>query len=176
MSNKKLIMEHRYDFDANRHYINGINIAFHCHHFTALTTRLAMDAKDLNNGPRILAEASEDSFRQVLSGIFALHSAETLDEKISLAEQYFSWCGLGVIRFDAVSIYGGEVTVSSSHVDDAWVNKWGKSERPVNYIGKGFISAVFSLAYEVSSRRYRVSEAQSIACGDKASVFSVIQR
>ena len=43
---KKITLEldHKFSPKESRHFINGTQSVFHCHHYTALYTQLAMDA------------------------------------------------------------------------------------------------------------------------------------
>lgn len=176
MSTKKLDIEQSYDFNKKRHFANGSTIVFHCHHFTALTTQLALDSEKLADGVRLLIESSEDCFRDFFNTIYLRQNANSISDKVQLAEEYFAWVGLGKLKVVSLGENGGEVELTHSHVDEAWLKKWGKSETPINFIGQGFICALFSNIYNKHSRSYHAQEQLSIACGDVKSKFIVVTK
>ena len=166
---------HHFDADRCRHYSNDVNITFHCHHYTALYTRVALEAQKLkvHEAPQLLSQAAEDSFFDVLRVTFDSHFASSFADKISLAQQYYAWAGLGDLKVLCMGVNGGEVQLRTSHVDTAWLNKWGKAQQPVNFLTCGFLAALASELYNKPPRAYRVRETESIACGASQSHFVV---
>lgn len=167
---------HHFDADRCRQYSNDVNITFHCHHYTALFTKVALEAQQgkLGDGPLLLAQAAEDSFRDVLQVTFESHFATSFADKILLAEQYYAWAGLGELKILYMGVNGGEAKLYASHVDSAWTNKWGLAERPINFMTGGFLSALVAEVYQRPARSYRVKETASIACGASQGHFVVL--
>ena len=58
-------IDHRFDQNSDRHYVNGACTVLHCHHYATLCTQLADDAKEFE-GERLLKEAAEETFYGVL--------------------------------------------------------------------------------------------------------------
>jgi hypothetical protein len=164
---------HYFDADRCRHYSNDVNITFHCHHYTALFTRVALEAqkRKVSDAPQLLMSAAEDSFRDVLRIAFDSHFASSYADKMALAQQYYAWVGLGDLDVLCVGVNGGEARLRTSHVDTAWLNKWGKSEQPINFLTCGFLAALLAEVYGKPSRFYRVKETESIVCGSSQSHF-----
>jgi hypothetical protein len=168
----KLLLEHDFDKTSCRHKINGITAVLHCHHFATLTTQLARDCR-LLDGQKLLAECAEDAFYPMLASYYKEHHIAAIKERIELAEAYYSAIGLGKLKVKYAGPYSGEVILEHSHVDEGWIKKWGIADKPVNYIGCGFISALFSALYDRPRREYRAVEQQSIARGAEFSLITV---
>jgi hypothetical protein len=174
MTETKLWMLHSFDKERCRHEINGLTAVLHCHHFASLTTQLANDCQ-LLDAKKLLAECAEDTFYKVLTNYYQQHDITKLDDRIRIAELYFSEVGLGKMRVKYAGPYSGEIILEHSHVDEGWLKKWGVFDKPVNYIGCGFASALFSAIYDRERRQYSAKELQSIACGADVSVIEVIE-
>lgn len=169
----KFISDRKYDKERGIFVVNDRDYTNHCHRFMAVAIRTAMDAKKIVDGPKILEHAVEDSMRNIFIETIEKQKAESIQEKIELIESYYSWAGLGVISFDAVSESGGEVTLTHSHVDEAWKLMIGEAKEPLNFITSGFIAAAFGVLYQKQERCYQVKEVESIVLGSEKSVFKI---
>jgi len=169
---KKITLDLNHNFDSknNRHFINGNNVVFHCHHYTTLFTQLAIDA----NETEILKSSAEESFFKLLNNYFIENKISCIESKIEIACQYYSAIGLGNIEIKSAGEYSGEVISNNSHVDNGWIKKWGNFSKPVNYIGCGYISALFATIFNKPIGSYSTVEINSIVKGDSFSKFIVI--
>ena len=174
MRENKLWMLHSFDKDRCRHEINGLTAVLHCHHFASLTTQMAIDCKLLDAG-KLLAECSEDTFYRVLTNYYRQHNITELFDRIDIAEKYFAEVGLGKMEVRYAGPYSGEIVLSHSHVDEGWIKKWGKYDKPINFIGCGYATAVFSAIYDRARREYTANETKSIVCGDEESIIEVVE-
>jgi predicted hydrocarbon binding protein len=169
------------NFNANRvfepkgcrHLINDDVYVLHCHHYVSLYTQLAEDCGMLD-GKKLLSEVSEDTFYDVLSKYFADNKICCINDKVSIAEQYYTFCGLGKIKLSCIGIDGGEAKLCRSHVDEGWIKKWGKKDKPINFITCGYIAAAFSAILGKPARAYEVCETQSIVTGAEYSKFEAV--
>lgn len=165
------VFEQRFDPRRKFQYINDEPSVMHCHHYITIFSQLAMEMEHLE-GPRLIMEAMEETYYLVLKKYYLRQDVTGRDEKIKVAQDYFSLSGLGVLQ-----IHGGKESGSAemrrSHVDEGWVKKWGQADEPVNYIGCGYIAAVFSLLNDMPLRSYHVTEEQGIASGAQVSRFTV---
>lgn len=64
--------------------------------------------------------------------------------------------------------------MSSSHIDQAWLRKWGQRPMPVNFVGQGYLAALFAAVYGRPVRSYTVNEYASIVAGAEQSLFAVV--
>jgi len=163
--------EQTFDRANMRHHFEGYTSVLHCHHYATLYTQLAMDASNLN-GTALLAQSAADSFHAPLAKYLKKHRVHDVAERIAIAEQYYSFMGLGTVRFECTP-HNAEVTMTHSHVDEGWVKKFGKSKVRVNYIGEGYIKAACAAIFDLpDTRGIQVTERQSIATGARESKFS----
>jgi len=168
-----LKLTHRFDAESCRHYIGDQVSVLHCHHYATLFTQLAIDAKDLVDGTKILMEVTEDVVYDVLSKYFAQNGIGAIAERLEIGQQLFSFYGLGKLAIVSPASDGGTVEMSAAHVDEGWMKKWGKAAGPVNFIGAGFVAGFFAAAYDKPVRTYRVEEKQSRVMGAAKSVLAV---
>jgi len=170
---KEFELDHKFDKLRSRHYINDKLSVLHCHHYATLYTQLADDIKWANGGD-ILKETSEDVFYDVLKKYYDDKCINSIEDKVRIAEDYYKAVGLGNMKFVTIGESFGKVELCNSHLDEGWIKKWGKKDEPVNFIGRGFISAVFSCINSKPVRSYEVEEVQSIVQGKEKSLFKVL--
>ncbi len=169
----ELILEHRFDTERKRHYLNDEVSVLHCHHYSTLFSQLAIDARDIVNGEKIMKEVSGSVFADVLNKYYRKHNIVSPEDRLDIACKMYSACGLGVMKVLSFSAEGGEVEMPHSHVDEGWLKKWGKANTPVNFLGAGFIAAMFAATFGGSPEKYKVAETQSIVGGASVSKFKV---
>lgn len=168
-----LNLTHKFDPSAKRHYLNNQLTVLHCHHYSTLFTQLAIDAKELVDGTKILQDVSEDVFFEVLSNYFKENSISSTSERVEIACQLFSAMGAGKMVANSADENGGDIELPMAHVDQGWLQKWGQHKEPVNYIGAGYIAGMFSAVFNKPKGAYKVEENQSQAMGAGKSVFKV---
>ena len=168
-----LQLEHKFDPNRKRHYLNGQTAVLHCHHYATLFTQLAIDAKELVDGIRILQETAADVFGEMLAAHFKTHGVTDPAARIDLGVQLFSALGLGKMIAAGLTEAGGTVEMPFAHVDAGWLKKWGPAKHPVNHFGAGYIAGLMAAAYDKPFRSYKVVETQSLVQGAKTSIFKV---
>lgn len=168
-----LKIEHKFDIEKKRHYINNFQYVFHCHHYMSLFTQLAIDTNETFNGIKILYETSENLSYQFLINYFSKNNINDINEKIETSCKLYSFLGLGKMNVKNVTENGGEIELLTSHVDEGWLKKWGKSDKPVNHVTAGYISGMFSAIFNKPIKTYKINEIQSIVKGDKISIFKI---
>jgi hypothetical protein len=166
-----LDIKHTFDENTFRHSFGGHTYVLHCHHYMSLTTKLAEDFADIG-GPKVLREAAEDTIRPVLDSYFKERGVSDAAKRLALGTEFFSFMGLGLMEVTGTAA-GGEVKLPHSHVEEGWIKKWGKHDKPINHFTCGFVAAVFAAAFDKPARSFEVSERSSIVTGAPASVLAV---
>lgn len=163
-------------FDRRRmfQYVNDEPSVMHCHHYATLFTSVAME-QEAFGGPRLLAESTEDAFFLVLKKYFIRERVKGADARARVAEEYCALVGLGKLTL-SVQKNGGTAEMAHSHVDEGWLKKWSRNDKPVNHIGRGYIAAAFSAINDATVRMYEVEETASIVMGAPKSTFVVRQK
>jgi len=168
----ELVIDHRFNSKSCRHSLNGVVHVLHCHHFLALYTQLADDIGMLD-GKALLANVTEDVFTKMLSEYYANNCIDSIEDRLNIACQMYSEAGLGKMVIDCAGPESGEISLPVSHVDEGWIRKWGKRDKPVNFVSQGFISGVFSAVFDLPARSYKCMETESVVSGAAVSLFEV---
>ncbi len=168
-------IDHKFDPIKCRHFINNVCSVLHCHHFATLYTQLAMDATDFN-GVKHLVTTSEAVFFDVLDQYCKQSGIISVEDKVEIAQQYWKAVGMGLICFTGIGKYEVIAEMEYSHLDEGWLKKWGGSEKPVNFITAGYVSAVAALVNDKPPGSFIAREAKSLACGDEKSEFKAVIR
>ncbi|HCU34234.1 MAG TPA: hypothetical protein DGT21_01960 [Armatimonadetes bacterium] len=175
MATKKVtqvVLDEVFDSKDCRHYLNGKLNVLHCHHYATLYTQLADDCTMLD-AKQMLAECAEDAFYAVLSSYYEAHGLTSIADRVAIAEEYYAVVGLGKMKVEFLGSEGGAVELVHSHVDEGWIKKWGKRDEPVNFIGSGYIAALFAAVLGKPTRSFDVREIASIVSGANKSEFVV---
>ncbi|MCP4150758.1 MAG: hypothetical protein GY757_23635 [bacterium] len=159
-----------FDNKTYRHYINGFLSVLHCHHYLCLTSKMAEDFEAIG-GQKILQESAEDSIRPILDDYLHKNTVVSFEEKLTVGAHYYSVMGLGKMRI-RVREPNGEVELLRSHIDQGWIQKWGKYHKHINFFTCGYIAAIFAAATDNVARSYKVTEINSIVTGSETSLFS----
>jgi len=171
----QFVLDHRYERRNSRHSMNGYDHVFHCHHYLALYTQLAEDAAFMD-AKQLLADCAEDVFGEFLARYYREHNVIEPWQRLELAAQYYAAAGMGKLRFVSAGPDSGEVELTHSHVDEGWIKKWGRHDRPVNHFTRGYIAASFASAFGRPMRSIQVHEVESIVTGAERSRFAVVMK
>ena len=166
---KELQLERKFDREKTRHYLNGELTVLHCHHYATLYSQLAIDAGETD----LLAQTCQETFNKFLADYYQKHSVESINDRIELACQYFVALGLGRLHVQYLGKDSGKVILTNSHIDEGWIKKWGKYDKPVNYIGAGFIAGMCAAIYDKPIGTFKAREDHSIVMGAGQSEFTV---
>lgn len=162
------------EFDDRKmlQYVNKETSVMHCHHYATLFTKLAFDLEKIG-GPRLLREAAEESMYVVLQKYYVSNDITDRADKIMVAEQLCGLSGLGRLELSVYGHDGGTAKMTHSHVDEGWIKKWQPHNKPVNFIGQGYIIAAFAIINDEPIGTYDISETRSIVKGDPYSEFQI---
>ncbi|MBT8342360.1 MAG: hypothetical protein KJP07_20345 [Desulfatitalea sp.] len=166
-----LALDFNFDDDTYRHYMNGFLTVLHCHHYLCLTTRTAIQFKDLG-GIEILKSSVIDTIGPIIKEYINKNNIHSFEEKISVGAKYYSVMGLGKMKVKLVDS-GAQVELMRSHIDQGWLKKWGKTNVCINFFTIGYIQAMFAAATDSPYQNFNVREIASIVSGKEASIFIV---
>ena len=166
-----LQLNHKFDADRMRHYLNDEVAVLHCHHYATLYTQLAIDAQETT----LLASVSEEVFGSMLSKYFQDNCIDAVSDRLEVACQHYSALGLGKMKISYCGPDSGQVVLESSHIDQGWIKKWGQFDAPVNYITAGYIAGMFSAVNDEPKRTFAATETESIVKGADQSTFKVFK-
>jgi len=166
------VFKRRIDSHNGFQYINDVPSVVHSYHYITRLTSFAFEMEKID-GPLLLQKAMEETFFLVLKKYFVRHDITTPEEKTRTAQDYFGFSGLGLLNISA-GIENGSAEMPRSHIDEGWIETWGRSQMPVNHAGCGYIAAAFALIHDFPMYSYHVREVQSIVTGASVSRFEVV--
>jgi predicted hydrocarbon binding protein len=169
------IIDHKYDPRKSRHYLNDNVSVLHCHHYITLYTQLAEDAEQFN-GIEHLKDSAEETFYPVLKDYFAKHNVARVEDRVKIAEEVWRVSGMGLIKFVQMGDFSASVEMTHSHVDEGWIKKWGKRDKPVNFVTQGYLSAALAAINDAPIKSYHTIELESIVSGAEKSSFNVVRK
>lgn len=158
---------HRFDTRTKRHYMNGTQTVYHCHHYATLYTQLAIDAGETE----LMAQSSEDSFYPILCRMLEENGATALEDRVELARQYYAAIGLGALEVEFLGDDAAQIVSKHAHLEQGWLKKWGVYDKPVNYIGCGYVSAMLAAVLGQNCRSFATFETTSIVMGASQTTF-----
>lgn len=161
-----------FDGDKYRHYMDGHLLVLRGHNYLPLMAKEAIEF-DYLGGIKIHVEEAEDAIRHILDDAIAKHGLTDPAERLAAGVTYYEQMWLGLMTVVKADAAGGEVTLKSSHVDEGWQRKFGKSVRPINFFTMGFVAAMFAAAFGKAPHSYDVVESESMAMGAPAGRFIV---
>lgn len=167
--------QHHYDNLRKRHYINGVPYVLHCHHYTSLYLQLAEDAT-LFDGVGLIKATARDVFYEELTRAFERQGLTALADRIHVVESYWAFGGMGDLKLIQAGPVSGKAEMAHSHVDEGWLKKFGKRDKPVNYITQGYLEAAFAALFDLPAGSFETSELESLVSGAEKSVFSVLRK
>jgi len=166
-----LNLEYSLNNETFRHSINGHPVVMHSHHYLTLITKLVEDMQDLN-APQILSDVVEETMRPIFDDYIQKNNLSSIQDKCNVGREYYSVFGLGKMIVSG-NEKGGEVRLTSSHVDEGWIRKWGVNQKPINFFTCGYIAAMFGSAFNKPLKSFIVTEEASISAGEAEGKFIV---
>lgn len=169
----ELRLEHKFDPKRFRHYLGGKVSVLHCHHYATLYSQTAEDADEMFGGIKYLVETSRDVFYGFLSDYIKSQKITDVNDRAKVVEDYWSFAGMGKLKITKKEESAGEAEMNHSHVDEGWIKKWGKRDKPVNFITQGYLAGGFAAIFDKPANYFRVKEAQSIVTGAPKLLFTI---
>ncbi len=166
-------LEHTWDPGLKRHYTNGKQTVWHCHHYATLYTKLALETKD-EGGVDLFVQTGAEVWGDFLKDYFQKEGVSAVEDRIELARQYWKTIGMGLLSIESSAPESGTASMEYSHIDEGWIKKWQGSNQPVNLYTQGFLSGAFSTIYDKPIGAYAVTETASLAKGDDACRFEIL--
>jgi len=165
---------HRFDRRSCRHSLDGATVVLHCHHYATLYSQLADDA-EFADGRAMLQHCAEIAFHPVLTRLLADRQLTELEDRVAAMEEFFRYTGLGTLEVEQLGPTAAVLRMDHSHVDEGWIKKWGKREKPVNFIGQGYIAAALAALHCLPAESFKVTETESIVAGATCSRFHAVR-
>jgi len=168
----QLKLEEHFDPERKRHYTNGHQTVYHCHHYSTLYTQLAVELEG-EGAVDIMLSVADESFGGWLKDYFESQGVTDREERTRLAELYWKNAGMGLVSIETSDEGSGTATMPYSHLDEGWLKKNKPTDRSVNFFTQGFLAGAFAAIYDKPHGSYQVVETKSLVTGDDESAFEI---
>lgn len=160
-----------YAFDEKHNYleIGGEAMIFHCHHYLTNLQRTILDADYIDSSKFLIGSAADAIYNQLSNLCVGL----SIEESKQMAQDIYKVFGYGLIDLSSINEDGGVIKTTKSFFSKSWYEKFGKSEKPVDYYTAGFLAATYAVIYKKSLTDVKAIQTTCIACEDKTNSFEI---
>lgn len=170
----KYLIKRSFDTKSNRHSINDIFHVLHCHHYMVLYCQLAEDAEHFN-GIKLIKDAIEETYYPILTSYFEEHKVTELKDRVIIAEEIWKNAGMGTVAFTKIGEFSATAEMEHSHVDEGWIQKFGKRDKPVNFVSQAYVQTAVAAINNLPMKSFKAIEIQSIVAGADKSIFNIVK-
>ncbi len=160
-----------YTYDAEHNYLEiaGEAMVFHCHHYITNLQRTILDAEYIDSKLFLIGSAADALFHQLTN----LCEGLSVDESKVMAQDIYKVFGYGLIDLSAMDENGIELSIRSSFFSKTWLEKFGESDKPVDYYTAGFLAATYAVIYKKELKDIYANQESCMACGDAQNNYIV---
>ncbi len=162
-----------FESDKNLLYMDNIPISLHCHHFNCGLIN-AIEAIDYFDAIEIYINEAAKCFYEYFKKILIIDNKKlSINKALMIAEDIYRFMGYGRIDLSKLITGYGTVISDSSYFVVGWFAIYGKRDKPVCYLTRGFIKAVIAVLFNKELSKINVTETQCMICGDDFCKFEV---
>jgi hypothetical protein len=153
-----------YKFDEEHNYleIGGEAMIFHCHHYITNLQRTIMDADYIESSKFLIGSAADSIYHQLTN----LCKDLNLEESKQMAQDIYKTFGYGLIDLSCMDENGCELKTTKSFFSKTWFEKFGKSDKTIDYYTTGFLAATYAVLYKKELKDIYAKQTTCMACGD----------
>jgi|GEM_PF-231797 len=169
----------RGEFHKDRHSYTAIGepLIFHCHHYNTYLQAVIEDTHEyLNVYPVLIRSAQEIVYSQF--HVFFQDNPMAADLRKQTVQDFFRFCGFGMMDLSVATLSGGKVIVNSDHYAAGWKSKFGersKDKHGVSFFTLGFIKGALEAIYDLPNGYFEGKQTQCIAQGASTSEFVIVK-
>ncbi|WP_375560798.1 hypothetical protein ACE193_24400 [Bernardetia sp. OM2101] len=170
-----------YHYDRNVYVAAGEPMIFHCHHYNAYLQAVIEDTSSYLNVYPMLSDSAQEIVYTQFSNFFKeeINKKLSLEDKKYICQDYFRFCGFGIINLTNLTKEGGTVTSPSEHYGIGWKTKFGlreKNKKGVAFFAAGYIAGATEAIFDLPLGTLFTQQKTCISQGNKESVFEVLLR
>lgn len=160
--------------ERNSYIIAGEPTIFHCHHYNCYLQACLLDTSGYLPGIRdILVNTAQEIAHGQFQCFFEQEQIESIAERKHIVEDYFRFCGYGIINLAEINKSGGIVSTSFDHYGIGWKLKFGNHDEPVSFFTRGFLAGAFEAIYNLPLGRAECHQYSCLGMGDPVSSFEI---
>ncbi len=175
------LLRGNYHYDRNAYIAAGEPMIFHCHHYNTYLQAVIEDTSSYLNVYPILSDSAQEIAYTQFSVFFKKGDNKELsiEDKKYICQDYFRFCGFGIIDLTNLTKEGGDVVSPSEHYGVGWKNKFGlreKNKKGVAFFAAGYIAGAAEAIFDLPLGTLFTEQKNCISQGDKESSFQVSLR
>ena len=154
----------KYPFDSRHNCISiaGEAMIFHCHHYLSVLLRTILDAEYIDSRPFIIGSAADAVYNQLKN----LCAGLDRDQSRQMVQEVYKTFGYGLINIASMDENGVTVQTTKSVFSRAWKQKFGLSQKPVDFYTTGYLAAAYAVIFEKPLSEVHGVQTTCMACGD----------
>jgi hypothetical protein len=175
------LLRGNYHYNRNAYVAAGEPMIFHCHHYNVYLQAVIEDTSSYLTVYPILLDSAQEVVYTQFSNFFKEESNKDLsiEDKKYICQDYFRFCGFGIIDLTNLTKKGGQVVSPSEHYGIGWKSKFGlraKNKKGVAFFAAGYIAGAAEAIFDLPLGTLLTEQKECISQGDKESHFEVSLR
>ncbi len=175
------LLRGNYQYDRNAYIAAGEPMIFHCHHYNVYLQAVIEDTSSYLNVYPMLSDSAQEIVYTQFSNFFKETENQDLsiEDKKYICQDYFRFCGFGIIDLTNLTKEGGEVIAPFEHYGIGWKTKFGlreKNKKGVAFFAAGYIAGATEAIFDLPLGTLCTEQKECISQGDTKSSFEVFFR
>ncbi len=175
------LLRGNYLYDRNAYVAAGEPMIFHCHHYNVYLQAVIEDTSSYLNVYPMLSDSSQEIVYTQFSNFFKQENNKNLsiEDKKYICQDYFRFCGFGIIDLTQLTKEGGNVPAPFEHYGIGWKTKFGlrdKNKKGVAFFAAGYIAGATEAIFDLPLGTLQTEQKECISKGDTISSFEVFVR
>ncbi|WP_291725509.1 hypothetical protein [Bernardetia sp.] len=181
MQQTSQLLRGNYHYNRNAYIAAGEPMIFHCHHYNVYLQAVIEDTNSYLNIYPVLLESAQEIVHTQFSDFFAQEENQNLsiEDKKYICQDYFRFCGFGIIDLKFLTKDGGKVESPSEHYGIGWKSKFGlreKNKKGVAFFAAGYIAGATEAIFGLDLGTLTANQKDCISQGATTSTFDVFKR
>lgn len=175
------LLRGNYQYDRNAYIAAGEPMIFHCHHYNVYLQAVIEDTSSYLNVYPMLSDSAQEIVYTQFSNFFKETENQDLsiEDKKYICQDYFRFCGFGIIDLTNLTKEGGGVIAPFEHYGIGWKTKFGlreKNKKGVAFFAAGYIAGATEAIFDLPLGTLCTEQKECISQGDTKSSFEVFFR
>ncbi|WP_338792079.1 hypothetical protein [Bernardetia sp. MNP-M8] len=173
------LLRGNYQYDRNAYIAAGEPMIFHCHHYNVYLQAVIEDTSSYLNVYPMLSDSAQEIVYTQFSNFFKENQDLSVEDKKYICQDYFSFCGFGIIDLTNLTKEGGKVIAPFEHYGIGWKTKFGlreKNKKGVAFFAAGYIAGATEAIFDLPLGTLCTEQKECISQGDTKSSFEVFFR
>lgn len=168
-----------YLYDRNAYVAESEPMIFHCHHYNVYLQAVVEDTSSYLPVYPMLADSAQEIVHTQFSQYFAAYPELSQEERKDICQEYFRFCGFGIIDLSKTTEKGGEVVSPSEHYGVGWKTKFGlrdKNKKGVAFFANGYVTGAVEAIFNLPLGTLVGKQTACLSQGATQTIFQLSER